>query len=196
MTDSQRPRPSERQNSLHYRLTNEEWVQAVRTLKPAEKDVLYYLRTLDPFGDRYMEFGVREIARILDYDPGTISRALKSLDAKKHINLDLLRVGVRIKSRRLEKRHLEAVPEGPESFPHSAAEVDPQREFWEELDPNKGCCSDATLLSPRNTHDPDATLMILRQHLLSTDNTWPLKPLQGKASNTPNLRGSNLRPNK
>jgi hypothetical protein len=185
MTDSPCPRSSERQNFLHYRLTHEEWIQAVKTLKPAEKDVLYYLRTLDPFGDRYLEFGVREIARILDYDPGTISRALKSLDAKKHINLDLLRVGVRIRSRRLDNRHLEAIPEDQESASLSAARVDPIEEFQEELDPEGGCCSDATLLSPRNTHDPETTLMILRQHLLSVDNTWPLKPLQGKGSRTP-----------
>jgi hypothetical protein len=49
----------------------------------------------------------------------------------------------------------------------------------------KGCCFYATLLSPRNTHDPDATLMILTQHLLSTDNTWPLKPLSCKDSRSP-----------
>lgn len=170
---------------LHYRLTNEEWIQAVRMLKPAEKDVLYYLRTLDPFGDRYLELGVREIARILDYDPGTISRALKSLDAKDYINLDLLRVGVRIRIRRPDQPHLEAVPDIPEDPPDLTTEPDPIPEYSEELDPKEGCCSDATLLSPRNKCCSDATSVVLTQHLLSVDNTWALKPLSCKASRTP-----------
>ena len=35
--------------SLYYQLTSEEWLRACKELQPSEKDVLYYLRTLDPF---------------------------------------------------------------------------------------------------------------------------------------------------
>lgn len=176
--------PSKSQK-LHYRLTNEEWVQAVRTLKPAEKDVLYYLRTLDPFGDRYLDLGVREIARILDYDPGTVSRALKSLDAQQYINIDLLRVGVRIRIRNPDPPPPEAVPIPPIDPPDLPAETDPEPENLEKLDPKEGCCSDATLLSPRNKCCSDATSVVLTQHLLSVDNTWPLEPPSCKGSGTP-----------
>ncbi|HEY9762377.1 MAG TPA: helix-turn-helix domain-containing protein [Trichocoleus sp.] len=169
MADNPLSNPAERSKSLHYRLTNDEWVQAVRKLKPAQKDVLYYLRTLDPFGDRYLDLKVREIARTLGYDPGTVSRALKSLDDEGYIDLDLLRVGVRIKSRSTEKQPLDPVPE-PES---------------------EGCCSDATVLSTDNMHDPDATDMIATQHLLRTDNTCGLEPLQDKGSGSPHTIHTN-----
>lgn len=76
--------------SLHYRLTSEEWLRACRELKPSEKDVLYYLRTLDPFGDRAIEIKVREMARQLGTSPSTVSRALKSLDAKGWIDLEIM----------------------------------------------------------------------------------------------------------
>ena len=76
-------------NPLHYRLTSEEWLRACRELKPSEKDVLYYLRTLDPFGDRAIEIKVREMSRGLGVSPSTVSRALKSLDAKGWIDLEI-----------------------------------------------------------------------------------------------------------
>jgi hypothetical protein len=76
--------------SLHYRLTSEEWLRACHELKPSEKDVLYYLRTLDPFGDRAIEIKVREMARQLGTSPSTVSRALKSLDAKGWIDLEIM----------------------------------------------------------------------------------------------------------
>ncbi|HEY9631007.1 MAG TPA: hypothetical protein V6C84_27260 [Coleofasciculaceae cyanobacterium] len=40
---------------LHYRLINEEWLKISQDLKLAELRVLYYLRTLDPFGDRQLK---------------------------------------------------------------------------------------------------------------------------------------------
>jgi len=49
--------------SLYYQLTSEEWLRACKELKPSEKDVLYYLRTLDPFGEKDLDIGVREMAR-------------------------------------------------------------------------------------------------------------------------------------
>lgn len=98
--DPNKSQAPELPKNLHYRLTNEEWIQAVRSLTPSQRDILYYLRTLDPFGDRALDIGVREIAKILGYNPGTVSRALKALDNEGYIELDLLRVRVRIKSRK------------------------------------------------------------------------------------------------
>jgi DNA-binding MarR family transcriptional regulator len=77
-------------------LTNEEWVQAIHELKPSERDVLYYIRTLAPFSDSQVDIGVRETARILKMNPSTISRALKVLDEKKYIDMELDRVKVTI----------------------------------------------------------------------------------------------------
>jgi DNA-binding transcriptional ArsR family regulator len=62
--------------SLYYQLTSEEWLRACKELQPSEKDVLYYLRTLDPFGERDLDIGVREMARALGMSPSTVSRAL------------------------------------------------------------------------------------------------------------------------
>ena len=73
-----------------YPLQNDEWVKACQELTPAQRDVLYYLRTLDPYGDRPLSLGVTEIARQLKLDKSTVSRALKALDQKGWIDLELI----------------------------------------------------------------------------------------------------------
>ena len=85
--------------ALHYPLTNAEWLNAVTELKPAELIVLYHLRTMTPFGDRLVNLGVREMARVLKMNPGTVSRALKRLDVLEYIDLELTQVNVRILSK-------------------------------------------------------------------------------------------------
>ncbi|MEM6424224.1 MAG: MarR family transcriptional regulator [Cyanobacteria bacterium P01_D01_bin.128] len=82
--------------NLHYRLTLEEWLKACRELRPSEKDILYYLRTLDPFGDNPIDIKVREIARELKVSPSTVSRALKALDAKGWIDLEITSATVKL----------------------------------------------------------------------------------------------------
>lgn len=86
-------------SGLHYRLTPEEWDKAWQELKPSEIRILYHLRLMDPFGDRHLEIGVRELARTLNIDHATVSRALKTLDAKGYIDLELLQVKARIHSK-------------------------------------------------------------------------------------------------
>lgn len=88
--------PQTQTPELYYPLTCREWLQAVRCLKPAERDVLYYLRTMDPFG-KGMDIGVREMAGLLGHSPGTVSKALKALDREGFIDLELVSVQVRVK---------------------------------------------------------------------------------------------------
>ena len=83
--------------SLHYRLTHEEWLQAVHELSASQKDVLFYIRTLDPFGDRDLDLGVREVARELHCSASTVSRALTVLKEKGYIDMTVVRVRVRIR---------------------------------------------------------------------------------------------------
>ncbi|MDB9529953.1 MarR family transcriptional regulator [Oscillatoria sp. CS-180] len=84
------------ERNLHYRLTSEEWIRACRELRPSEKDILYYLRTLDPFGDNPIDIKVREMARELNVSPSTVSRALKALDAKGWIDLEIMSARVKL----------------------------------------------------------------------------------------------------
>ncbi|MEM6518734.1 MAG: hypothetical protein AAF722_05295 [Cyanobacteria bacterium P01_C01_bin.70] len=92
-----KPQPSPR-SARHYRLTNEEWLKAVKELKPRERDVLYYLRTIDPWGDKDLEIGVREIATALECSPGTVSKALKVLDQKSWIDLEITAAKVKLRT--------------------------------------------------------------------------------------------------
>lgn len=81
-----------------YPLQNDEWLQACKELKPAELKVLYHLRTLTPFGDRSVELGVTEIALQLGMSKSTVSEGLKALSQKGWIDLELIKVKVRLKT--------------------------------------------------------------------------------------------------
>ncbi|MEM9008004.1 MAG: hypothetical protein AAGE59_31395 [Cyanobacteria bacterium P01_F01_bin.86] len=96
-----KPQPSPR-SARHYRLTNDEWLKAVKELKPRERDVLYYLRTLDPWGDKDLDIGVREIATDLECSPGTVSKALKVLDQKNWIDLEITAAKVKLRTDKSE----------------------------------------------------------------------------------------------
>ncbi len=84
-----------------YPLQHEEWLRACRELTPAQRDVLYFIRTLDPYGNG-VELSAAEIARQLSAPERkvhrqTVSRALKELDVKRFIELELLTVKVTVK---------------------------------------------------------------------------------------------------
>jgi hypothetical protein len=78
-----------------YKLTHEEWKQMMK-LRPAESKVLLYLRTLAPFGDRPISLTVRGVARETELAPGTVSKALKELDRLGWIDLELLKVSIKV----------------------------------------------------------------------------------------------------
>jgi hypothetical protein len=83
-----------------YPLQNDEWVKAWGELKPAEVQVLYHLRTLDPFGEKELELGVSAIALRLGLSKGTVSKALKALNEKGWIDLELIKVKVKLHTHR------------------------------------------------------------------------------------------------
>ena len=83
------------QTTSFYKLTHEEWRQMMK-LRPAESKVLLYLRTLHPFGDRSISLGVRGIARDTELAPGTVSKALKELDRLGWVDLELLKVSIKV----------------------------------------------------------------------------------------------------
>ncbi|MGL5880349.1 MAG: MarR family transcriptional regulator [Xenococcaceae cyanobacterium] len=69
-----------------YPLQHQEWLKACRELTPAQRDVLYYIRTIDPHNNG-IEINAAEIARQLSSPERqvhrqTISRALDSLALK------------------------------------------------------------------------------------------------------------------
>jgi len=84
--------------NLHYRLTAEEWLRITQDLKYAECRVLYYLRTLDPFGDRDHRIKVVDIAATTGLGKGTVSKALRVLAEKEYINLEITEAVVRLKT--------------------------------------------------------------------------------------------------
>ena len=86
-----------------YPLQHDEWLRACHELTPSQRDVLYFIRTLDPYGEG-LEFSIADIARQLSTNNktvhrSTVSRALKELDAKGFIDLELLKVKVNIRAK-------------------------------------------------------------------------------------------------
>ncbi len=81
-----------------YPLQNDEWLKACKELKPAELKLLYHLRTLDPFGDRNVELGVTALAHLLGMSKSTVSEGLKALSQKGWIDLEIIKVKVRLKT--------------------------------------------------------------------------------------------------
>ena len=81
---------------LFYRLIHNEWVETVKNLTGAEIKVLYYLRSLDPFGDRHLEYSITEMAKELNISKGAASKAVKKLDQIGLINAQISKVKIKI----------------------------------------------------------------------------------------------------
>jgi DNA-binding MarR family transcriptional regulator len=81
---------------MYYPLSLEEWHNTFSKLKPSETKILYFLRSINPFSDRPMPFGVRELAREMSMDHSTVSRGLKRLDLLGHINLESITASIKI----------------------------------------------------------------------------------------------------
>lgn len=146
-----------------YPLQHEEFLSACQQLAPAQLMVLYFLRTLDPYGDG-VEVSVSEIARQLSTESkkvhrSTVSRALKALDEKGFIDLELLKVKIKVLAGGLHCCHETTV------LPTDNTVVSPQH-----------------VLPTDNTRDLEATRVISTQHARSSRNNDELKPAPDKDS--------------
>ncbi len=108
-------------NGKFYPLKHSEWLIACRELTPSKRDVLYYLRTLDPYGDG-VEINCAEIARQLSSERRnisrqTVSRAIKELDAKGFIDAEISRANVTIKPKGLWCAQTPSVREDTKGVP-------------------------------------------------------------------------------
>jgi predicted transcriptional regulator len=94
------------QPTLHFRLTNLDWVNCFATLNRAELGVLFYIKTLDPFGDRSIDVNSTVIAEVLDIHRSSVSRALKKLEREGLIFLEVVTAKIRAKTQNLIKPSL------------------------------------------------------------------------------------------
>lgn len=97
--------PNSKIQGRFYPLQHEEWLKACRELTPAQRDILYYIRTIDPY-NQGIDINAAEVARKLSAPERivhrqTVSRALKELDAKGFIDLELLQVRTKVKPKGL-----------------------------------------------------------------------------------------------
>jgi hypothetical protein len=85
--------------TIHYRLTNSEWLNLCANLTYAEVKVLMHLRTIDPFGDRFKNADTGKIAVTLGITPRSVQRALCSLATKELIDLEFTGFKFRLRSK-------------------------------------------------------------------------------------------------
>ena len=108
-----------------YPLQHSEWLRACQELTPSQRDLLYYIRTLDPYNNG-IAINTAEIARTLSTNGRnvhrqTISRALKVLDQKGFIDMEFITVNVRVQplglwySQAVEGDYTEQTPGCPET---------------------------------------------------------------------------------
>ena len=149
-----------------YPLQHDEWLRACRELTPAQRDVLYFVRTLDPYGDS-LDISIAEIARQLSTDKrtvhrSTVSRALKELDANGFIDMELLMVKLNIKAKGIHCWDSEAyaLPFGNASGVQEASLRATQEASETSVLPTDNKRDhDATVLPTDNERDHDATVL-------------------------------------
>lgn len=82
-----------------YPLQHEEWIRACRELSKGARDVLYYLRTLDPYGNG-IDVNASAIARDLGVNRSTVSRALMELKKEGWLEeLEIISAHVRLSAK-------------------------------------------------------------------------------------------------
>ena len=84
-----------------YPLKSEEWVETVKQLTHSELKILYYVRSLDPY-NKGISLTPVQIAKDLSTEKSkmhrsTVGRALKSLDSKGFIQMELIQVRIQVK---------------------------------------------------------------------------------------------------
>ncbi len=155
---------------LHLRLTAEDWEECCKTLNPAEIKVFIWIRASDPYGDRELEINCSELGKRLGLHKSSISRALKTLDEKHLIEIELQQVSVKqkISNRRLTLLCKEENVSKQEKSEEKESVASAQQSLQE-------CNSRCTSTTP------DASA----QQSLHQHNAQPPEPLQHKDSSTP-----------
>jgi predicted transcriptional regulator len=78
---------------LYLRLTCEDWLKTFKQLNKTELGVLYYIRTLDPSGDREIEIDFGCVSGTLGIHRTSVSRAIESLVTKKLLSAKYAKEG-------------------------------------------------------------------------------------------------------
>ncbi|PSB00836.1 helix-turn-helix domain-containing protein [Merismopedia glauca] len=81
-----------------YPLQNAEWVELSQKLNHSELRVLYYLRTLDPFGDKFREASTKALAQSLQISQRTVQRAVLKLAQLELIDLEITTFNFKIRT--------------------------------------------------------------------------------------------------
>ena len=126
-----------------YPLEHEEWLQVSKDLNLSELNVLYYIRTLDPYGNG-IKVSANAIALKLGINRSTASRALKSLDAKGYIDLEIVMANVSIKGKGLLHTRNDVAPTQQEEVLHPCNDVAPTQHA---VHPHNMQCADATSIA-------------------------------------------------
>ena len=150
----------------HYRLTCDEWLQACTELKPAEMKVLYYLRTLDPWGDKNLDISVTDIADRLKCNKGTVSRALKALDTSGWIELEINSATVKLHTKNSTSNQVLSTDNGL-SESNSVVLGSQVLSTDNGLSESNSVVLGSQVLPTDNLDDRQTTPMISRQHLAS-----------------------------
>ena len=88
---------SKKKQPLYFPWTLEEWKIMTKALTHAQLKVLGYIRAAcGPWGDREIQICVKDLANELELDRSTVSRALNHLSKEQLIDIELIRVGVRV----------------------------------------------------------------------------------------------------
>jgi hypothetical protein len=81
-----------------HRLTRQEWETVAKKLTHSELLVFYWLKSNDPYGDRYIEANTLNIATALGISRRSVQRALVKLSELRLIDLAITRFQYRVRS--------------------------------------------------------------------------------------------------
>lgn len=81
-----------------HRLTRQEWETVAKKLTHSELLVFYWLKSNDPYGDRYIEANTLDIATALGISRRSVQRALVKLSELRLIDLAITRFQYRVRS--------------------------------------------------------------------------------------------------
>lgn len=164
---------------MYYKLTAEDWLEAVKTLKLRELKVLYYLRSICPFEDRELEIDVYRLAARLEMHHQTVERSIRRLEQAKMLKMRLKIVRITLTD--------PDCPDTDDTDPETAIAI-PSPSFKGSTDPKKGSTDpqlsllDASFKGStdpeKGSNDPKKGSTDPRKG--STDPFFDLKPTAGK----------------